>query len=293
MRGGGMGKTVEVVAAFENRDDAALGVFFGDLHQLRRRPGKIRFDKIETAERIETMRVEAGRDDDQIRAKRVNPGKKPCFHRLPEHCAIVAGGERRIDDIVMLAAFVARAGAGKQRHLMRRGIEDGAVGPENFLGSVAVMHIEIEDRHPFGAMRGLRVACRDSRIVEEAKPHRRGDPSMMAGRTHRDKGIFGAAAHDFIDRRRGGADAMADRVKTLRAHHGVGIEMDSSPRGGRGLDRVNIVRGVNTQDRRAVKSGRIRPDQCREALAFEGTRYRADTVWTFWMTRPGIVIEIR
>jgi hypothetical protein len=53
------------------------------------------------------------------------------------------------------------------------------------------------------------------------------------------------------------------------------------------------VRGVNTQDRRAIDSWRIRADQRREALVFEGVRYRADTVWTFWMTRPGIVIEIR
>ena len=115
---------------------------------------------------------------------------------------------------------------------------------------------------------------------------------MMAGRTHRDKGISGAAAHDFIDGRRGGADAMADCGKTSRAHHGVGIEIDSSPRRGRGLDRINIVRGVNTQGRRAVKSGGLRPDQRREALVFEGLRYHPDTVWTFWMTRPGIVIEI-
>ena len=69
--------------------------------------------------------------------------------------------------------------------------------------------------------------------------------------------------------------------------------MDFSARGRCGLDRVNIVRGVNTQDRRAVKSWRIRPDQRREALVFEGLRDRADTVWTFRMTRPGIVIEIR
>jgi hypothetical protein len=55
---------------------------------------------------------------------------------------------------------------------MRRGIEDGAVGPEYFLGSIAVMDVEIEDRHPFGAKRGLRVAGRDRRVVEEAKPHR-------------------------------------------------------------------------------------------------------------------------
>jgi hypothetical protein len=69
--------------------------------------------------------------------------------------------------------------------------------------------------------------------------------------------------------------------------------MDFSARGRCGLDRVNIVRGVNTQDRRAVKSWRIRPDQRREALVFEGLRDRADTVWTFWMTRSRIVIEIR
>jgi len=74
MRGGGAGEPFEVVAAFRHRNHAALRVFFSDLHQLRRRPGKIRFDKIETAKRIETMRVESGRDDDQIRAKRVDPG---------------------------------------------------------------------------------------------------------------------------------------------------------------------------------------------------------------------------
>jgi hypothetical protein len=116
---------------------------------------------------------------------------------------------------------------------------------------------------------------------------------MMARRAQRGKRIFGAAAHDFIDSRRGGADAMADCGKTLRAHHGVWIEVDFSARWRCGLDRVNVVRGVNTQDRRAVKSGGTRPDQFREALVFEGLRYHADTVWTFWMTRPGIVIEIR
>ena len=101
---------------------------------------------------------------------------------------------------------------------------------------------------------------------------------MMAGRTQRDKRIFDAPAHDFIDRRRSGADAMGNRGKTLRAHHGVWIEVDPSPRGRRGLDRLNVVRGVNTQDRRAIDSWRIRPDQRREAFVFEGLPCHADTV---------------
>jgi hypothetical protein len=54
----GAGEPFEVVGAFENRDDAALRVFFGDLHEPRRRPGEIRFDKIETAKRIGPMRSE-------------------------------------------------------------------------------------------------------------------------------------------------------------------------------------------------------------------------------------------
>ena len=33
-----------------------------------------------------------------------------------------------------------------------------------------MMDIEIEDRHPLGAMHGLRVAGRDRRGVEEANP---------------------------------------------------------------------------------------------------------------------------
>src|SRR5436189_143608 len=82
----------------------------------------------------------------------------------------------------------------------------------------AEMDIEIEDRHPFGAVRGLRVANRDRRIVEEAKSHRRGGSGMMAGRTHRDEGILGAAAHDLIDRRHNATHAMRDCREALHAH---------------------------------------------------------------------------
>ena len=58
---------------------------------------------------------------------------------------------------------------------------------------------------------GLNWRHNHRRFVEEAKSHGRGCPGMMAGGTHRDKGILGAAAHDFIDCRRGTAHAMRDR----------------------------------------------------------------------------------
>ena len=116
---------------------------------------------------------------------------------------------------------------------------------------------------------------------------------MVAGRTQRDKRIFDAAAHDLVDSHRHATHAMRDCRKTLRAHGRVGIEVDPSARGSRGLDRIDIVRGVNAQDRPAIDPWRIRPDQRREARVFEGLRYHPDTVRTFWMTMPGIVSEIR
>ena len=46
-------------------------MLFGYFHQLLCCPGKIRFDKIETAERIKPVRIKPRRDDDQIRAKTI------------------------------------------------------------------------------------------------------------------------------------------------------------------------------------------------------------------------------
>jgi hypothetical protein len=51
-RGGGAREAFEILASFKNRNDAALGVFFGNLHQPRRRPGEILFNETKTAQRI-------------------------------------------------------------------------------------------------------------------------------------------------------------------------------------------------------------------------------------------------
>src|SRR5208337_4531540 len=107
MRGGGAGEADEVVAAFEYRDDAALCVCLGDFHEPRGHPGEILLDERETAKRIEAMRVEPGRDHDQIRAKRIDRRQERRLQRLPEYLAVRAGPERSVDDIIVLAALVA------------------------------------------------------------------------------------------------------------------------------------------------------------------------------------------
>jgi hypothetical protein len=56
--------------------------------------------------------------------------------------------------------------------LENRGHQDVLVVLENVLGAVAVMHVEVDDRHALDAMRLQRVARRDGDVVEDAKPHR-------------------------------------------------------------------------------------------------------------------------
>ncbi|MGH6842688.1 MAG: hypothetical protein ACREDV_11455, partial [Methylocella sp.] len=51
-------RTRALAIACAAADNAALGVFFGELHKPRGHPGEIRFDKRQTAERIAPMRIE-------------------------------------------------------------------------------------------------------------------------------------------------------------------------------------------------------------------------------------------
>ena len=120
----------------------------------------VRLDQIDVAQRIAVMGVETGRDDDEIGRERLDARQDHGLHRLAEGFAAVARPERRIDDLVMLAALADRSGAGIVRHLMGGSVHDGRIVPEDVLRAVAVMDVEIDDRDPLGAVRGLRRAAR-------------------------------------------------------------------------------------------------------------------------------------
>ena len=57
MRCRGIRQRLQVVAAFEQRNDAAVGEAVGDVHDLLRRPGEIGFDQVQVGERTGTMWV--------------------------------------------------------------------------------------------------------------------------------------------------------------------------------------------------------------------------------------------
>src|SRR5579862_2758385 len=86
----------EIVAALKGRDHSALGVPAGNLQQLLTHPGVIGFVEQQLRERVALMRVEPGRDYDQLGSERV---------------------ERRQDLAAEAEAELARAGHRRQRHI--------------------------------------------------------------------------------------------------------------------------------------------------------------------------------
>ena len=139
------------------------------------------------------MRVESRRYDQQVGREVVEPRQDRRFERLAEHVAAVAGAQRRVDDLVVLAGLAERAGAGIERHLVGRRVHDGSVVPEDVLGAVAVVDVEIDDGDALDAMGRLGVAGGDRRVVEEAEAHRRRRLGVVAGRPGGDEGVVDAA----------------------------------------------------------------------------------------------------
>ena len=104
MRGDGARQAVEVVAAFQHRNDAATAPPLGDFLQAPRYPGIVSRDQMKVAEHIAVVGVKAGRDDDNIGRERFDARQDRDFHRLAEGFAPVAGAQGGVDDLIVLAA---------------------------------------------------------------------------------------------------------------------------------------------------------------------------------------------
>src|SRR5215467_11783346 len=166
------GQPLQVVTAFQHRDDAAVGARVGDLHELLGRPCVIRLQQIEIGERIAHVGVEACRDHHEVRTEGRGARQDHALERRAELLATIAGPQRRVDDVVMQAALGPRAGAGIKWHFVGRTIHHGRIGPEDFLGAVAMVDVEIHYHDTLRAMIILRVSHYDTRHREEEDRHK-------------------------------------------------------------------------------------------------------------------------
>ena len=61
---------------------------------------------------------------------------------------LAPGGSGTLTICPWAPGLLGGAGAGIERHLVGRGEEDAGVVPDEVLGAVAVVHVEIDDRDP-------------------------------------------------------------------------------------------------------------------------------------------------
>ena len=87
-------KPLQIIAALEQGHDAALGARIGNVHQFLGDPRVVGFNEIEIGERVARVRVEPGRDDQDVRLEFTQTRENDGLERLLECGATVAGRER-------------------------------------------------------------------------------------------------------------------------------------------------------------------------------------------------------
>ncbi len=117
-----------------------------------------------------------------------------------------------------------RAGAGVERHLMRRAEEQILVGPEDVLRAVAVVDVEVDDGDALGAVLFAGVEAGDGDVREDAKAHGAGALGVMAAGADLAEGVRGAAGDDLVDGMQAGADGAECCFPGARREDRIGIE---------------------------------------------------------------------
>src|SRR5438552_1037292 len=123
-----------------------------------------------TSERIVTVRIEAGRDQEE-RWPKSRQRRSDLFLPGTENGAIAAAHRQRyIYDVVMRAAFAGAPRARVERVSVGRGVENLGIILETVLRAIAMVDVEVEDGDAPDVLDARRHHT-DSHVVEEAEPH--------------------------------------------------------------------------------------------------------------------------
>src|SRR5438094_1492094 len=225
------------VASLENRDDLSPGIFVGDFLDALRDPGVVGLGKAQAGHVVLDVGIEPCRDEGHLRLELVERRHPDSLHRRAQSLAVRACGQRHVGHV---RRGIVGAAVGIERMLEYARHHDALVVAEDVLGAVAMVHVEVDDRHALDAVMLERVLGPDSDVVEEAKPHRAGARRVMTRRAHRAKGAVGAPADHEVRGEHRGPRRAKRRIPGMRAHRGIGIEVhDSALR--RGLaDRFDV-----------------------------------------------------
>ena len=112
-------------------------------------------------------------------------------------------------------------------------------------GAVAVVDIEIHDRHPREAVLVDGMTGRDSHVIEKTKAHRPGIFGVVAGRAHGTEGVGCFAGHDRIHRGDAGAGGIARRGQSVGRQNGIFVQRDMALAGGHVIELLDMKRVVD------------------------------------------------
>lgn len=260
-----------------------------DLFDFPGDPGVIVLDQPEGGHVVLTVGIEAGADENHLRPEAVQCRQEFFRHRRPEAGAVGIGRQRRGDDV---PAHRVGAAVRIEGVLEARTEQHARVVLEDFLGAVAVVHVEVDDGHALEAVvfQGMRHA--DGDIVENAKAHRAVAAGVVAGRPHIAEGVLRHALHDELGGEHHGAGRAQRRLQAVRVHRGVGVEHDQSFGGRRCRDGVEIGFAVHAQELLAAGTRRIvvlkeRKDAGGDEPILDGLDARR----AFGMSAPHVVPE--
>ena len=203
-RRAGIRDRLEVVAAFERRDDFAVATFGGQPFDAPHHLTEALLGHLHLAERIAPMTIESRRNQDELRLERAPDRNDQLVEDAHIFRVAKFGRHRRVDRVAETLAgadFLHRAGARIVRELMRRDVQDLGAVVEDFLRTVAMMEVPVDHHHAPEALVPDEPFGRDRDVVEEAKSHRAARQRMMPGRPHNREGILRGAIQDRLDRR--------------------------------------------------------------------------------------------
>ena len=125
---------------------------------------------------------------------------------------------------------------------------------DDVLGAVAVMHVEIDDRHALQSPVLERMPRRNRDVVEEAEAHRACVLGMVAGRTHRAESAGHFLLHHQVGRQHAGSGGAQRGLQGTRTHRRIGIEMEDAMLRHAGMNQVDVALRMSQRSRCSISA---------------------------------------
>lgn len=179
MGGGGGCEGIEIVAAFEGRDDATAAVILGHRNDEAGDPGEVIGVEMEVSQGVVGVGVEARRDENELGLEFFEGGNPIALDGFAKGRAAGAGREWSVDDMV---ADEVEISVGVVRVLEAGGDEHAGVVLEDIDGAIAVVHVEVEDGHALDVLVSEGGGGSEGDIVVETEAHAGIVFRVMSGR---------------------------------------------------------------------------------------------------------------